>query len=232
MKILASDFDNTIYFEENEEKNKKNIEAINDFISQGNIFCIITGRNYTDLKQLLTNNNITYSYLICEDGAKIFNNMDYCIETTLLEEAVIKKIIPILEEENLDYYLDDGYNKTEYYGDCVKIVINCNNEEEKKRIIEKIKKIVDVHIYASRYHVNIIHKSVNKERALKKLFNLEELDYDSLYVIGDNDNDYEMLKTFNGGIIKMHHPILDELQKKEYETLKDYIEELMNMKSN
>ena len=37
-----------------------------------------------------------------------------------------------------------------------------------------------------------------------------------------------MLKSFNGGVMKRHNPILNELGKNEYESLKDYIEELMN----
>ena len=36
-----------------------------------------------------------------------------------------------------------------------------------------------------------------------------------------------MLKTFKGAVIKNHHHILDELKKEEFDTLKDYIEELM-----
>ena len=228
MKILASDFDETIYFPDNKELNDKNVKAIKEFISKGNIFCIITGRNYTDLKNYLNELNIPYSYLICEDGAKIFNNMDYCLDTILLEEKEIKEIIEILEKENCDYYLDDGYNKTEYYNDCVKIVINCIDEKEKERLVKIIKEKVNIHIYASRKHINIIHKTVNKENALKKLFNLEHLDYSKLHVIGDNDNDYEMIKAFNGVVIKKHHEKLNELQKDEYKTLSDYIEELMN----
>ena len=227
MKILASDFDNTIYYLEDKEKNKKNVSAIKKFINQGNIFCIITGRNYSDLKKLLNENDIPYSYLVCEDGAKIFNNMDYCIDTILLDRNTIEEIIPILEENNCDYYLDDGYNKTEYLEDVVKIVINCTDEKEKERMVRIIKDKINVHIYASRTHVNIINKAVNKENALKKLFNLEELNINLLKVIGDNDNDYEMLKAFNGGVIKEHHKILDSLNKPEYETLADYIEELM-----
>ena len=35
-----------------------------------------------------------------------------------------------------------------------------------------------------------------------------------------------MLKEFNGGVIKKHHKVLDELKKKEYDTLADYIDEL------
>ena len=228
MKILASDFDNTIYYLDNPEQNKKNIEAIKKFVSYGNIFCIITGRNYTDLKLLLNEYKIPYSYLVCEDGAKIFNNMDYCIETTYLERKEIEKIEEILKDDNCDYYLDDGYNKTEFLDDVVKIVVNCTDEQEKERIVELIKEKSDVHIYASRFHVNIIHKSVNKKRALKSLMNLEELDYNLLHVIGDNDNDYEMLKEFEGAVIKKHHPVLDELNKEEYNYLSDYIEELMS----
>ena len=47
MKIIASDFDNTIYYLEDDERNyrnKPNVEAINNFINQGNIFIIITGK--------------------------------------------------------------------------------------------------------------------------------------------------------------------------------------------
>lgn len=228
MNILASDFDNTIYFLDDEEKNKKNVEAIREFVAYGNIFCIVTGRNYSDLKILLQENNIAYSYLICDDGAKIFNNVDYCLSTTYLEKEEIEKIKKILDQEQADYYLDDGYNKTENVNDCVKIVVNCKKESVKNHIVEVVKKNADVHIYASRTHVNIIHKTVNKEIALETLIQLENLDRAKLRVIGDNDNDYEMLKTYPGAVIKKHHPILEGLKKQEYETLKDYIEEIMN----
>ncbi len=227
MKILASDFDETIFYLDKKEQTIKNIEAIRKFVDLGNIFCIITGRNYSDLKILIDKYKIPYTYLICEDGAKIFNNVDYCLDTVLLKKEDIEKIIYILNENNCDYYLDDGYNKTFNYNDCVKIVINCTNDKEKEVIINKIKGKINVNIYASRFHINIINKIVNKEKALKKLFNLENLDLSLLKVIGDNANDYEMLKTFDGGIIRNHHPKLDNLHKKEYETLKEYIEELM-----
>ena len=94
MKILASDFDNTIYLDDKEET-KKNIESIRKFVSFGNIFCIITGRNYIDLKKILIEENIPYTYLVCEDGAKIFNSMDYCLDTILLEEKEVERIVSV-----------------------------------------------------------------------------------------------------------------------------------------
>jgi hypothetical protein len=37
-----------------------------------------------------------------------------------------------------------------------------------------------------------------------------------------------MLKEYPGGVIKSHNKVLDELQKQEYDSLSDYIEELMS----
>ena len=78
MKVLASDFDNTLFVEE-EISFEENIKSIREFMLMGNIFIIITGRSYTDLKQMLNKYKIPYNYLFCEDGARIYNNMDLCL---------------------------------------------------------------------------------------------------------------------------------------------------------
>ena len=231
MKIIASDFDNTIYYLPSDKRNinnKTNVEAINNFINKGNIFIIITGRNYSDLKALLNELGLKYSYLVCLDGAKIFNNVDYCLETKLMKPEEVTKIKEILDNINCNYYLDDGYNKTENINDTVKVVVEVSDEEEKQKILDIINEKINVHIYKSRFHVNLIEKSVNKRDALKLLFNIENLDYNKLTCIGDNDNDYLMLKEFDSVVIKEHHKQLNELNLKEYETIKDYIDELIN----
>lgn len=230
MKILASDFDDTIYFEDDVEKSIKNIKAIKEFVSFGNSFCIITGRNYSDVKLLLNEYNIPYTYLICEDGAKIFNNMDYCIDTIYMDKELIKEIINMLNEYNYDYYLDDGYNKTNNINDCVKVVVNCSEKDKQVEIVNKIKENIKVYVYASKYHINIVNSSVNKANALKRLLNIESLSYNNLHVIGDNSNDYEMVKNFSGAIIKKHHSLLNDLGKKEYNELSDYINDLLKDK--
>ena len=38
MKILASDFDGTIYYPDDSEKNIRNVNSIRNFILKGNIF--------------------------------------------------------------------------------------------------------------------------------------------------------------------------------------------------
>ena len=109
MKVLASDFDLTLYVPD-EEVVKKNVIAIRSFMKQGNLFGIVTGRNYSSVKQLLNQYDIPYHYLVCQDGAKLFDSMDYCFSTIYLSREDIIQIIPVLEQYNFDYYLDDGYN--------------------------------------------------------------------------------------------------------------------------
>ncbi len=226
MKILASDFDNTL-FVSNQDAFHKNIQAIKKFIAYGNIFCIITGRNYSYLKQELNKYNIPYSYLICADGAKIFNNMDYCIDTYLLSEKKINLVIPLFEKYNCKYYLDDGYNETTNKNDCIKVVGVFDNQKQAEQLNADINSL-DVYSYISTEHINVVDKSVNKLNSLKRLCNLEQLPLSNLYVIGDEINDYNMLKNFKGALMKNHNPILDDLNKKEYDNLSDYIEELIN----
>ena len=225
MKILASDFDKTLYIEE-KDKLIKNIEAIKKFIISGNLFCIITGRNYSDLKNLLNKYNIPYSYLICQDGAKIFDNMDYAINTNLIDREIVDKVCDLLDSKDCPYYLDDGYNITNNRDDCVKIVIRHDDKKQAEELAEYIKNNIDVYLYISSKHINIINKNVNKANSLRKLAELEKLNINNIYVIGDDINDMEMLKDFKGAIMKSHTEDLDDTKKIEYNYLYEYIEEL------
>ena len=228
MKLLASDFDNTIFVKDKIVL-EKNINSIRKFVNLGNIFCIITGRNYSYLKNDLVKNNIAYSYLICEDGAQIFNNVDYCISTILMSKSNIDKIIEILEANNCKYYLEDGYNETTNKNDCVKVVgYDYSSRENAKRIIDELNKLDICYAYLSTEHINITDKRANKYEGLKKLIELEELDIHNLYTIGDSENDYEMLKKSNGVLMREHSKELDGLHLKEYNYLYEYIDELIN----
>lgn len=227
MKILASDFDNTLYIKE-EEIFRKNLAAIKKFIQEGNLFCIITGRSYTSIKKVLNEYQVSYSYLICEDGAKIFDNVDYCIDTTMLSKEEIEKVQEIFKNNNSECLLEDGYNITNNINDCVKVLAKYNDKNLANKIVLELQEKTNTYSYVSREHINIISNKIDKEKALKKLSEIENIHNNNIYVIGDDINDYEMLKSFNGAIMKKHHQKLDELSKKEYENLFEYVEELIN----
>jgi len=145
MKILASDFDKTLYIQDLESF-EKNINTIKKFISDGNIFIIITGRSYFNIKVLLNKYSIPYSYLICEDGAKIYDSNDYCISTVMIDPSIVNKIISIVDDHLYNYLLDDGYNYTNNINDCVKIAIPYDNFDDACLLLEEIKNAIGGYI--------------------------------------------------------------------------------------
>ena len=196
MKVLASDFDLTLYVDDLEIV-KKNVMAIRYFMKNGNLFGIITGRNYSDIKVLLNQYDIPYHYLICQDGAKLFDSMDYCFSTVSLSREDIVRIVPVLEEYHFDYYLDDGYNETTNMDDCVKVVgVIGNRREEAQKVVDILIK-EGFYAYLSMYYINILDSSVNKKNALEKLLVHADCYKEDLYVIGDSVNDLEMLTSFH-----------------------------------
>ena len=227
MKALFSDFDNTIFFLNDENTTKKNIESIKKFMNNGNIFCLITGRTYSDIKNELIELDLPYTYLICGDGALIFDNVDYCLRRTTLDSKLALRAAEILKENGYEPYLEDGYNITTNPNDCIKVsAIYSKDKNDAERVVELINDELMVYAYASRVHINVNNPNNNKRDAIKNIMELSNLSKTDIYVIGDSINDYEMLEEFNGAVVKKHNTSLDKLKLKEYETVYDYIEEL------
>jgi len=226
MKIIASDFDNT-FFVKDEELLKENIEEVKRFIEDGNIFIIITGRSFTNIKKEIIKNNISYSYLVCQDGANIFDKNDNCLISNYLPLNKNKKITEYLEKKQIDYSYESAFNDNDIQSNATKITITLKPTDNKVEILENIKKQANVYAYVSSKHINIIDSKINKSTALGYLIKENYID-DSVIVIGDDINDYEMLKDYNGVIMKKHDPILNDLNKEEIDSVNQYIKLLKN----
>ena len=224
MSILFSDFDNTIYFKDDMDKTFNNINAINKFIESGNIFTIVTGRNYNDIKKEIDRYNIPYSYLICCDGAIIFDCNDNCLDVTVLENNIIDDIIDKLNIDSSKIIFDNGYHFTDSRIGAVRVVLNKDDCIDKNLCILNND---DIWTYMSTKHININSKCNDKKFAVYKLIKLLGI-VDSIHVIGDSVNDYCMLKEFNGVTVENHANIIDHLGINTYDSLEDYINFLIN----
>lgn len=225
MKILASDFDNTIYISD-KKKFQKNIEFIHHFKEKQNLFIIITGRQYSDILPLLKMYNIPYDYLICGDGASVYNEENQLIKEILLDIEEINKIIKYAKQLELPFFLDDGKSFGSSKDKCVKVAIPLSNSEKNKKMIDYLNKL-DLHVYLSENWINITDKNANKYDAIKWILSYLKTDEDSIYCIGDGINDKEMLKQFNGVLVSDHHESLAGLNLKKHDHFYQYIEELV-----
>ena len=226
--ILASDFDDTLFTNDINIVNK-NIESINKFRNLGNLFVIITGRGIS-IRKCIEDYNIPYDYLICENGAMIFDKNNNVISSTYLDIKDIDTIKNIIKRDNLKFILDTGdkYIEDINYNNnsLVSIFIDRKTTNDSEKILEEILSSTNTYSYLSTNWINIVNKSINKMKAINILDNYLESKY-KIFAIGDAINDIDMIVKYNGGVMTNHEKELDKLENKNYDTLSDYIEELI-----
>lgn len=72
MKMVVSDYDGTLF--NGKQSLIDNIEAIDSFRKNCNLFVIATERSFPSIKKEINFYNIPYDYLICNNGSVIFDN--------------------------------------------------------------------------------------------------------------------------------------------------------------
>lgn len=193
MKLLATDFDMTLF---GNNDYKKNIKMINKFVDKGNIFVIATGRHIDTLLKDIKNMNIKYSYLICNDGGIIFDkdlNILYRID---IDNKISEKIAEMYENSNCleTWYIDTGLTMTQDKKSIANGLIGkIKNRSNCEILLKDIKtKYSEVDGYVSRTWINITKKGVSKGSAIKYLADLLKIYTKDVYAIGDNINDISL----------------------------------------
>lgn len=189
MKIIVSDYDDTFYLHKiNKIKNyikiKQNIKAVKNFRRKGNLFIIATGRYYDSIIKEINKYKIEFDYLICNNGADIYDKK--C-------NLIYLKKLPSLAIDNLNKLnfklIKDGSKKE---------VVAAINYNVNKKIVDEIKRIQDVIVEVKSYKIKVIPKT-NKLDAIKKIIkNYKEVE---VYTFGDGENDLEMLNVYTGATL-------------------------------
>ena len=86
-KVLVVDYDRTLFINNSDMLN--NINSINKFRENGNIFIIATGRTYNSLKKEIDKYNIEYDYLILNHGSLVIKKD----KSTLFHYKIDKNIL-------------------------------------------------------------------------------------------------------------------------------------------
>lgn len=194
MKILISDFDHTFF----DDNYLKNIELVNKFVSEGNMFIIATGRSINNLNIDIIDYKISYSYLICSDGASIYDNKHNNIYTCNIDANLINPICNLLESDsNITLTLienDNFVSGTVANSIAGKFIdkVKCESLEKKLN-----KLFPTINSYLSDNYINIRNKKVSKYEGIKFLIDNYNLDSEKIYTIGDSINDKEMCKNFS-----------------------------------
>ncbi len=192
MKIIASDFDGTIYVDEEFKEN--DLRSIRSFQASSGIFGIVTGRSYFSLKSLI-DGKISPDFIIANNGSHILINdkkeMREVYKTTLDKDRL---------REIIDYYKKDYPIKI--FTDLDRIV-DCLEE------LEKDEEIYSLAIYSDdfldnpfedsfSFHksigvIDVINKNISKQTGIDFIKKFYAYDKD-IIAIGDDYNDISFLR--------------------------------------
>lgn len=225
MKVLVSDFDDTLFNEQYYE----NVEEINRFVDIGNCFIIATGRNVNQLKRDLAKVDLKFHYLICNDGAIILDNDFNIIRRTDINSDVTLKILKELKKDSniIEVLIDDGFN---YFTDKIEntnAILGRYREPTKafERIENLMEKFPDIKGYLSYNWINIINKNTSKGEAIKYLAEKLNLNKNQIYTVGDGINDVSMNEMFKGYYMEgISHPKLVSVSRGSVKSVKELIQ--------
>lgn len=221
MYLLASDFDRTFYINNNDFK--KNVEAVNKFMKK-NIFAIVTGRSYDDFMNIAP--NVNYHYLVVNHGATILKDGNV-IGNYPIEENLVKELKKTIDFDNLEYFACQKTNSRVDINtkDITKINITFPDNLVAKRAVKYIndnfKDKLKAYILFHKNQIEIVSSKVNKKNAIKVICELEKIDYNSVYTVGDGYTDLEMISFFNGYAMEVS---VDELKEVAIKTVKSVSE--------
>ena len=197
MKCLISDFDGTLY----DGNFINNLKSIKEFIDDGNMFVIATGRTFKNIKNKIVEAGISYNYLICSDGASIFDSNDNIIYNKYLDND-LKEKLTLRFQNDKRVSLINYDNNFELNGDVTqdtsRILIKTYKKTDYIQIIDELKKEYPyLKIYKSPNWINISIET--KDVAITYLEKIIQID--KIYVVGDSYNDIEMISKYDGYIM-------------------------------
>ncbi len=198
MKILISDFDGTLFI--NEDDILKNSKKIKEFRGNGNLFIISTARNYEAIEPACRQYNIEADYFFCDIGSVILDKNG---------NVLYKKYINIDDRNKIEKILY-GYEENliiKRYGTHGKQDRNIENVIEYKiegdiENLKTLKKEIDKNLKYSRTQITednkfIIHTS-SKDQVIDIFKNILDVNDNKIITVGDEIDDLDMLKKYNG----------------------------------
>ena len=224
MNLFVTDFDRTLFIDR--KISLEDINSIEAWQKEGNKFVIATGRDINSISEYISIYNLKPDYLICNNGAAIFDKGRKRIVSNFIDKNIILDVIDYiyknyegglsLSEINSKISIRPR-NGISHEKDCKKLISYKElssigevyqihkrfQEEDFTKVLEKdLNSRFFSHIiaYANSHNVDFVAKGVNKSEAIKYLQeNL--ININKIITMGDSYNDLQMILDYEGFII-------------------------------
>ncbi len=206
MKVLASDFDGTLYFGKETGIKEEDKEAIAKFQQAGNMFGICSGRPYFGMKQFL--DGIYADFYIQDSGTHILDKDG----NSIYERTINPETIELMVERNPGFvtiFFGDGVYinvdmgnsffknmddlRSEGYKGIYAVSVQFKDEEMAHSFVSEVSRLEDLNVFQNKNSLDCCSKGCSKETGVK--FMKEYLKVNDVACIGDSYNDIPMLLT-------------------------------------
>ena len=238
MKLIVTDYDGTLFIDENDLEINK--DYLRKWQACGYLVMISTGRSYPSIKNQVDINNIPYDYLSCADGSIIYDKNGNILKMYEMDNEIIEpyqNFYKDLNYEEIQFSYPRGYsnillNDKELLG----INICISNENYNKKIVNDF---INMSKRYPKYHfLNYMHPNfsylcikpsgIDKSSTIDYLKNKFNLSNSDIYVIGDSHNDFEMINKYHGVCMDTSCKEVLDISKKIYKSVSEYIEDSLN----
>ena len=234
MKLLVSDFDSSFYTDD--INILKNIKKLKKFMNN-NLFMLSSGRSFNSLKSMCLKYNICYDYLSCCDGSILYDKNDNILVKYNLDESILNEFLSLKELVNyieIQYSYPDNYYNSYVNNDIIGCNIVVLNENINDNFLTKLRKLQDkyksydflIYDHSGITYFCLKNKGINKSTTIKYLKDLLNLTKNNIYTVGDSENDYQMLKDFNGYYIGCVNNRIKDVCIKGYNQVYELLDDL------
>ena len=221
MKIIGSDYDGTLNHNGIDEVKR---QAIEDWRKAGNVFALVSGRHVNSVRDLHLEQNFACDYFVGSNGAVIMNANNEVVYAEACDIDMLKPLISYLYElgcsvglvHSVDFFdvfpsldvlgkLDRDYSTQYYTFDSIpelpyytQVSTWRPTTEEAAEVSAKVREKFGAYFNPMQngLNIDIVRADVNKAKGLYKLMELVGATYDDVITVGDNVNDYDMIKEF------------------------------------
>ena len=218
--ILFSDFDGTLYVDK--VVSQANREAVQRWRAAGGRFAMATGRQWTDLRNHMLEENVEYDYLLCLNGAECYDREGRLLFQQTADGAMLPRLFELLlqghgsananlgerweqicaadcpeKDSRRPAYTAERLATFEVFTQlCSCLKDHAASVAARDRILaefgDRINPVVNGHC------LDIVAPGVDKASGIAKLLDLLGLPKDAAVCVGDNHNDLCMLTAYRG----------------------------------
>lgn len=252
MKIIASDFDGTLCH--GGVISETDRAAINRFRAEGNIFLVITGRGYPSILREMMSRHMEYDYLIAHNGCTIYDQDGCLCYEAVADGSILPELLSIFiahnghlpafgrqlnryeitdtpkeQQDEIHYITLDEVKKYRFFNQAD---THFDNEETARALSREIDRCFDGKItsHVNSININSVPYGISKSSGLEAVCKLTGVAHEDCIAIGDDYNDIEMIRDFNGFTLPNGRKEVKAIARKIVAGIDELVDEMIGTK--